>query len=479
MKSKPRWNRCISIGLFVVFLVCLPANTWATKSTIVPAQRVEKCRQGDNEACEKIVELIKNVQEWLTERCTETDDLEKKKPHVDQLLRLQREIDELAWIPGVEDLTLVFYDICGGIFNPDVTNIDLDPGPLQLDVGQEQQLTATIRCSNGECTGELGWYSNNPGVASITQEGVVKGESRGTTSVSAISLTFPDVVGDDAVTVGDPVIADIVFVIDNHQFNGYWFGAGDSGGSDGFRQKGQLIYDEGLNKYLDNRSRSAIVTYNNPLVFPYNTYRYYDNDEECQYWFGPGVTISNPGITDYLLFTPVSEEDPTVAAWGSLQIFCGDSDDYYYQRTSVYSALMHAMDDVSLGGWRTSDPNVKKIIILLGNHPPAGPYYPLRYRENNPEGLTGLTEDDVISRAQQQDITIHVLNFSPQDWLVEGYSGDSGYSEAMRGTFTRFAEETGGTYQETEYPQPSTSPYAGPNLYLGIVDILRQLAEDD
>jgi hypothetical protein len=56
---------------------------------------------------------------------------------------------------------------------------------------------------------------------------------------------------------------------------------------------------------------------------------------------------------------------------------------------SVYSALMHAIDASSLGGWRTG---ANKFIILMGDAPP-----------HDPEPFTGYTLNDVIKAAEEAD----------------------------------------------------------------------------
>lgn len=476
-------------------------------------QMFASCLAGsfDEKKCDKAKKALEEYLNALSDECKDAATLEEKMAYLDTLLPLWN-----TWGSFLDDEKQLGWDsMCGALMEDDNTWVQLytdDIVPpkdsdlsLSLKVGDEVEVYARVftsicKTKNGEqiCgeefelpySGSWAWASTDNDVVepkeTSSPTGRFKAKGKGAAVLAVDLPEFPEPFFLDAyadVTVGQG-IADVVFVIENHFDNSYWLGNGGFGYV-GLRQKGQQIYTEGLKKYLDREnSRTAIMTYNNPLVYPYNTYYWFDNDAECIYWFGDGYTISNPDITDYLPFTSLPWEEEIVAAWGSLENFCGESADPNYLRTSVYSALMHAMDGVSLGPWRTSDPNVKKVIILISRLAPAGPFYPLDYRVNNPEIITGLTEDDVIARAKSQDISIHVLNVGPTRYLVEGCSGYSppdcpgnNYFEGDRGTFSRFANETGGTYQETEYPGPSE--YAGPNLYLGIINILKQLVEDE
>jgi zona occludens toxin (predicted ATPase) len=80
--------------------------------------------------------------------------------------------------------------------------VTVTPSPATLAVGAADTLVATIRDSNGNpVAGSARWATRNPGVASVTSEGVVTGVAAGQTSIVA---TFQGAAGSATVTVTGP-----------------------------------------------------------------------------------------------------------------------------------------------------------------------------------------------------------------------------------------------------------------------------------
>jgi zona occludens toxin (predicted ATPase) len=80
--------------------------------------------------------------------------------------------------------------------------VTVTPSPVTVAVGAVDTLVATIRDSNGNpVAGPARWATRNPGVASVTSEGVVTGVAAGQTSIVA---TLQGAAGSATVTVTGP-----------------------------------------------------------------------------------------------------------------------------------------------------------------------------------------------------------------------------------------------------------------------------------
>jgi serine protease len=80
--------------------------------------------------------------------------------------------------------------------------IAIVPSTTQLTVGQEADLVAT---ANSVATNQVTWSSAAPGIVSVSSSGRVRGESVGSTTITATSTTHPTAKGTATITVmADP-----------------------------------------------------------------------------------------------------------------------------------------------------------------------------------------------------------------------------------------------------------------------------------
>ena len=68
-----------------------------------------------------------------------------------------------------------------------VTGVSVQPNPLELEAGNTSTLTATVTPDNAS-NKKVTWSSNDPAIASVSDVGVVKGESVGTTKIIATTV---------------------------------------------------------------------------------------------------------------------------------------------------------------------------------------------------------------------------------------------------------------------------------------------------
>jgi hypothetical protein len=80
-------------------------------------------------------------------------------------------------------------DLLGAVKGKDVTEVILSPTTLEIEVGNEGTLTATVSPSDAD-NKTITWTSSNPSVATVT-EGVVLGKTEGIATITAKSADGP------------------------------------------------------------------------------------------------------------------------------------------------------------------------------------------------------------------------------------------------------------------------------------------------
>ena len=382
-------------------------------------------------------------------------------------------------------------DFCGGIINTACSGenckyevvISSDGSPVQtivLEIGETVTLEAAFRgpkcldCQdriNG-CDILVDSNLETPLVWAITDEdilefsavaetAVVLAKASGVAEVCAASLELYS----NCVSIEVPGnIVDIVFVIENSLAMDFWIGVINC--CPGLRHHGGDII-AGMREHFSSDSRIAIVTYNRPLVFPYN--QVFDTSDCTGNPGGEGYTAPAAAFTEHMEFRFLIDIPPPSEGFESLVVLCGFALHGNYTGAFVYSALMHAMEgSANLGFWReeVNGQKVEKVIVLIGWSRPGGDIDIIPW-VNDPEPFTGFTRETVIQEAQQRDVEIHIFHVATSLFLLD----DSAGKEGSREVFTRIAQETGGTYQETEF----SGSYPGEQLYQGIIDTMDEM----
>lgn len=165
------------------------------------------------------------IDRWES-KCVSTQELVWKKKYLAHLIRLQKKVDALG-LTG--DVVVAHDELCGGLLDPTITFIDIEPTNLILAPTDSITLTATIKkysclggdtpgarctadssCGTGSCEdevllGEVIWFSDNSSVATVNQIGVVTGELPGSTSIFVVSDDLGDISGVANVEVRIPI----------------------------------------------------------------------------------------------------------------------------------------------------------------------------------------------------------------------------------------------------------------------------------
>lgn len=144
----------------------------------------------------------------LENECVNECNLQRKNRLINQMISIQSKIDLLIGDCPVEN----YNALCGGILNPENIPLSVTPASLALYIEESETLTATLdgNCLDGGVpgvlTGKIGWLSADPGIAEVSQAGIVTGKSVGVTSVFAISLDIPQIISNSV-----PVQVDCFF----------------------------------------------------------------------------------------------------------------------------------------------------------------------------------------------------------------------------------------------------------------------------
>lgn len=421
--------------------------------------------------CAGITQYIRNNRPLAEAACQETSSIDAKVELAQPLFRFERVIDEL----GLDLDSVGMEHICGGLMDPEITNVEVIPEKVVLEVDEVVDLEAVIHCSNGTCTGTLDWTSGNVNVAQVDGDGragSVTATGRGKTNIVVISPLLENVQGSAEVTVGIPIV-DLVFVIDTSYWHGYWLGTEHTTFGPGLKQHSSEIW-RGLIRHFDWRSRVAVVTYNRKLLDPYNRLNTMANCTGDGLWPAEGYIAPAATVTTYAPFEMLSDTlFPEFLS--ELAVTCAVPRGGYYG-AFAYSGLMHALDGEELGSLRdeVDGEPVKTVIVLIARWRPGGDYYDAPVRLNNPEPFSGYTQDTVIQRALEREAEIHIFNTAGEN-VIFGVPANLPYTYGMEGNrevFMQIASETGGTYIETEY----SGLYPGESLYLGIIDAMSEMA---
>lgn len=333
--------------------------------------------------------------------CLCTDDLDRRHRLTDAALRIQRAADVL----GCQDVT-VLTDLCGGFFDDETTFIDVTPFQTSLDPEETIQLSAVISgvacfdCGRRQAemctpepailTGDIVWASLSPDVATVDQNGLVTALAQGEATIVVLNPDYPHIKGEVLVEVSGPQKIDVAFVIKN-DFALEWLIGG----------LGERFEDAGLPEHLpeilealDHFSsyRVAIVGYHN---FP-------DLDimgtlETCPEFGYPAPVRP---FADMLDFT--GDDELITEGFEGFELTCAGQRIRAY---SVYSGLMHAIDAMTLGGWR-EEADVK-VIFLVTDEAQCKPGYDCDVF--NPEPYTGYLPQNVIDGALSKNIEIHTF----------------------------------------------------------------------
>lgn len=98
---------------------------------------------------------------------------------------------------------------CGGAPPaPSVTSVTVNPATATLNIGQNQQLTATVVVQNGAAT-TITWSSSNNTVASVSSTGLVTANAAGTATITATSTVDGSKKGTATITVSAATINNV------------------------------------------------------------------------------------------------------------------------------------------------------------------------------------------------------------------------------------------------------------------------------
>lgn len=265
---------------------------------------------------------------------------------------------------------------------------------------------------------------------------MVRARGNGRSTIFALSSDIPEIQpGQAEITVGEAL--DVVFVYETLWTNG-WL-TPDCGGC--IQHLGGTFLDV-LDQYFADY-RIAIATHAH-----YPQFRDWENDCDGAPWFAP-----------YEAYTPLlpfqwsafSDTRATVvAAYRSLTLTCNVPPLFTrgQNATSLYTALLSAIDGSTLEGWRdrsAGSRTPKKAIIFLSSDPACMTGY---YGFCDAEAISGFTRSDVIRAAQAKDIQIFAIRF------LGGHSGDLRWVPWTRAEFGEIAAQTGGTYYEVTLDLP-------------------------
>lgn len=90
-----------------------------------------------------------------------------------------------------------------------VTSIDIDQDNMEIPLGASEQLSATLEPAEAEYR-DVAWSSSDVTVATVGANGVVTAKAKGECEIRARSLENPNCVDKITITVGDPVISQII-----------------------------------------------------------------------------------------------------------------------------------------------------------------------------------------------------------------------------------------------------------------------------
>lgn len=428
--------------------------------------------QADLPGCEG----IKTAMEQAETRCISTLDLAERIFYFNQEAKFEKQVDIL----GCDDLES-YSCFCGGLLNEDRTYVSITPASSSLKVADTVQLNAKIvtssclmadgkragcfdTCSGGwfeeTLVGNITWSSLTPDIAVVDGNGLVTALKPGTANIVAVSTDLPkQIAGRAVITVQAALRLDVVFMYNLLPRGWVW-----DDPSTGLQQMGNTFLGL-LNQNFDDY-RIAIVTHAHYPTFVEldPTYGTCDMDP-TQFGFkswGP-----------YEAYTPVlpfqwsgSSDTPAkvVAAYQSLSPTCQLPPLYLGGQvsTSLYTALMSAIDGSTLGGWRAEEAGVttERVIIFDGDDWGCGMEY---YVVCDVEAVSGLTSADVISAARAKNIHLFPVLLPIMDFPNTQF-----YASNM-------ATQTGGTVGVVPMSGGTYADYS--DLALAVSELLAGIAQ--
>jgi hypothetical protein len=398
-----------AILLLGLLLLLLPVVSQAQTST------------GPNLSCNSLEKKM-----WQAEQaCINTLNMANKKLLLNQELLYQKQADFL----GCDNLIEIMECLCGGVLDNSDTYIKITTPSQNVKMGDKLQLSAKIithtcltakgtrggcfdkdKCAGGfieeTLVGGIVWESWDPAIATVDQNGLLTAHQSGNVMINAKSKDIPNVVADqvEITIVEGPVRLDIVFMYEN-LVRSWWIW--DLGYGEGRAQEmGNTLL--GLLNQNFTDYRISIATFAHHASYFGDSWCGWDPLNDC------GINFTNWG--PYEAYTPVIPFQPSgspdtpanvVAAYQSLSPTCKVPPSYSngVESTSLYTALMSAIDGGTLGGWRAETPGIRteKIIIFLSIDPACGMGYRIAC---DVEPISGLRSDDVIYAAQAKNIHI-------------------------------------------------------------------------
>lgn len=139
--------------------------------------------------------------------CRATPKLSEKKRLLDQLLVMQKQAELLP----THDLVMVTHEICGGLLDPKQRKLLIEPsGDIRLWPGEDVQLIARMFGPGDQALeGKIVWLSMDPSVASVSDGGLVTGETIGKTVVAAESADILELIGTTHVLVAPDLLVEL------------------------------------------------------------------------------------------------------------------------------------------------------------------------------------------------------------------------------------------------------------------------------
>lgn len=378
-------------------------------------------------------EVNKALKEWLDDKssklekeCKKSSVCEEKMTYMDQLLFIQRQLDDL----GMEDVETIT-SLCDGYYDEENTYVNITPNNLKLEVAQSTTLNFQIMVGESDCSGDIGWYSDNPNIATVNQQGLVTAISPGITYIGALVEGTNHIYGKSQIEVTETIEKfEIVLVLETG--SGTWDITGfNSKYENGVKQSGNEIY-AALTSNFGQDFKFGLVGFEHYPVPPWGSDVGYCRSEGWAYEeFEPLISMSP--FQNWLSFT--DNESSIKEAIAGIQIMCSYHDYPASWNSSPFSAVIKTIENFN---W-SEDTN--KVILLFGK-------YPATYRpeggNSTSEGYSGYTMDNVVSLANDKNIRIYTMCNIPDR--------DTPLYNTSKYEYQTMANRTNGQYTNDVWP---------------------------
>ena len=371
-------------------------------------------------------------------------------------------------------------ELCGGVLGDSYTRIEMNPDELNLQIGETKKISAKLiqryhasnkcgceefeePCSEKIIKTKFDWSSSDGGIVKIveidndnniiTVEAINSGKAYIVARVPEVEEFGTVLTGDTTVLVGGSL--DVAFLIDtNGRPSNECNFPSDLIGSDWC--EGCPPMTNFAAEYWDALERT-FGEYRAAL------YSYSVHEGLC--FLGPYEGCVEPSFSPCYAFqahsTSLASEADFINAFNSLKVVCNDTRHFHcypefspcYHGSSVYTALMRVIDE---NYWQE---NSEKVIILLG-YLPAGLYsHPATCQPVEP--ISGLTRDEVIQHAVENDIKIMAIDLTY--WEP--------YTACCFEEFSTLASATGGIYYPATVCEGGIYPHCSAQIIKAIEDI--------